>query len=352
MVQPQCVSTVLPPFTPPVSGQTLFRDADEDWVPLPDWVKGCLQLGYCWPIHDERRRICIVSSPCESVASGLILLGAIIRRLEDDHADDISDHFGRLSRLRQGDGVELRHAVRPGAFRFHRRDPNGSIWVEEVVAERKTRNHRKPTPEPERLIILPANANDWRFGAGPPVAARPGQALPFHGFYSALAPSPGRIRLGNLETTDSLLAIAGRPTGQSPTETAFRAAQFRCGRETSTLADLLAVQRWQPLRVSRARFYNTRANVEDPFDRPGPPPRLVVADGSEAFRRTYSSDVARRASLVGVTCRVVDASLQEEFAEFLGGLAQWFEPDAEWCPECPDLPDAISVHVLREQERG
>src|SRR5262245_44381956 len=77
----------------------LFSEALGEWRPLPGWAAYLIQLGFHWPKrNEERRRIALISMPCESAGAGLVALGALVKGLGDPSANDIDGHYDALLR--------------------------------------------------------------------------------------------------------------------------------------------------------------------------------------------------------------------------------------------------------------
>jgi hypothetical protein len=82
-----------------LSMPALFSEAGLDWRPIPQWARFLIQFGYRWPMASPgRRRIALVSMPCDSAAAGLIALGALIRDLGNDTATNVNGHYEALLR--------------------------------------------------------------------------------------------------------------------------------------------------------------------------------------------------------------------------------------------------------------
>src|SRR5690242_18195480 len=78
---------------------TLFSEANQDWRPIPSWVRLLINLGYKWPYRAAgTRRIALISMPGDSAGAPLIALGALIRDLGNPEANDLGAHFDSLLR--------------------------------------------------------------------------------------------------------------------------------------------------------------------------------------------------------------------------------------------------------------
>lgn len=327
-----------PMSAPASSSQLLFSEDREQFGPLPSWVRFFLELGFLWP-DDGNRRIAIVSTPCDSGASGLIALGALVRRLGEPESNDLGTHKRRIRELRPGHKGTLRRNGDRGHYVVHRRDPDGILWLEHTVKK-------------ERLQFLEYRAGDWYFDGEPPAEARTGSELPWLPLYRALAPSGFSIYESNLRYSDSSIVLAGRSTGQSVLAEMLANLVFKHEENTASLLLLLALQDHQQAgNVSRIRYLNSRAGAGREFDRPGLAPRIVIADGSDALLCSLSSEACDSASIIAHIPRTDDQSRLEEVGERLGGLRQWFEPDAEVVKRLPRPPRGIAVVSLSASAR-
>ena len=222
--------------------------------------------------------------PCESAGAGLVTLGAIRHRLTLDDANDALSHFERIEKFaaRQDAETYLRHNSIKGRFRLDGKDPRG-VW-----ARREQRRHSDKSAQsgPPRVVILPANANQWRFEREAPAETVHGAGLPYGRFYEELIEGAAAPLQPNLARSDSAICLAGRVAGESVSRSAFSAIRFECQDRVADLAGLLTVHRWSPETVSRVTFFNSRTRQ---LDRNTGFTSLVVADGDSAFLRAIDA---------------------------------------------------------------
>lgn len=318
--------------------QLLFSENKEPFRTLPSWVRFCFELGFVWP-DDSVRRVAIVSAPCDSAAAGLIALGALVRRLGEPEANDLGIHKRRIRELRPGHKGTLRRNGDRGHYVVHRRDPDGTLWLEHTTKQ-------------ERLQFLEYRAGDWYFDGESPAEARTGSELPWLSLYRALAPSGFSIDESNLQYSDSSIVLAGRSTGQSVLAKMLANLVFKHEANTASVLQLLALQDHELAgNVSRIRYLNPRASSGRQFDRPGLTPRTVIADGSEALLCSLSNEQCDSASIIAHIPRTDDQSRLEEVGERLGGLRPWYESDVDVIDRLPQRPRGIAVHSLRASSR-
>ncbi len=320
------------------SSQILFSEDGQRFGPLPSWVRFFFELGFLWP-DDGVRRVAIVSTPCDSSAAGLIALGGLVRRLGEFEANDLGTHKSRIRDLRPGHKRTLRRTRDRGHYVVHRRDPDGTLWLEH-------------TTKKDRFMFLEAHAGDWFFDGEAPAEAYSGSELPWLPFYRALAPAGFLIDESNLRYSDSSIVLAGRSTGQSVLAGMLENLVFSYEASTASLLLLLALQDHQLARnVSRIRYLNPRASSGREFDRPGLVPRTVIADGSDALLYGLSSEPCESASIIAHIPRTDEQSRLEEVGETIGGMRQWFESDVEVVKRLPHPPRGVALVALRTNVR-
>ena len=86
-------SQFLSNFCKKFSDMAIFSDSSEEFSQFPDWVNFLIKFGFRWPAGEsKKRRIALVSMPCDSPAAGLISLGALIRDLKNPKANAFDGH--------------------------------------------------------------------------------------------------------------------------------------------------------------------------------------------------------------------------------------------------------------------
>jgi hypothetical protein len=76
---------------------TLVSEGDCDFQPIPGWIDFAIQFGYHWT-SDDRRKIAVISMPCDSATAALIALGALIRDLGRAAATNVGNHSEAIER--------------------------------------------------------------------------------------------------------------------------------------------------------------------------------------------------------------------------------------------------------------
>ena len=318
----------------------LFSDGGGQWRPLPAWADFLLRLGFTCARHGGgKRRLVVVSMPCDSPGAALVAVGALRWRLTQENADDLHSHLERIRQLaRKGaSDVVLRHDVHRGRFFFDRVDVNGTVWVRQDPGKAVS---RKP---PLRMAILPDRATSWTFEGQPPAQVVEGEEMPHRAIYDRVLDGVEQTVAANLRRSDSGVCLAGRMMGAAASQTVAASVRLSLEGAAAGLDQLLTVHAWTPGTVSRVSFFNSRTSE---LDRPGNPPLVVAADGDQSFLKALDKDTFRHSDLVGVIHRAVERDRLEAMGEKLAHLAQWFTTDTTLPEALPAPPCGISIVSL------
>lgn len=323
-----------------------FSEADAPWQTVPSWADYLIKCGFAWGADRERRRIGIISMPCESAGAGLITLGAIRYRLTLADANDALSHFERIEKLaaRQDAETCLRHQSMKGRFRLDGRDQRGLVWARQ---EQKGGADKSAQSGPPRIAIHSGNASEWRLEREAPAETVRGAGLPYRRFYEELIDGGAAPLEANLARSDSATCLAGRVAGESVSRAAFSAIRLECQNFVADLAGLLTVHRWSPETVSRVTFFNSRTRQ---LDRDTGFSSLVVADGDSAFLRAVDAPDFKQSDVVGVIHRAVERDRLESIGTKLADLSQWYVADAEMLDRLSPPPPGITVSVLQRRQ--
>jgi hypothetical protein len=293
-----------------------FSELTAGWRSLPDWVRWFVRVGYAWNPPGPKRRLCVISVPCDSPGAGLIALGMLRRRLCLADAGDIASHLAYLKRLFATDrtGALLRRTGSRKRFRFIEPDVEGRLRV-------------SPEGDPdERHTIVEEFAYDWCVDGEPhPVAPR-GRPLKLPlAVLDRILPNACPVVTENLARTDSAICLAGSVAGESRAMAYLSAVRFRMNSEVYTLGSMLAIHGWQEGAVSRMTFYNGRTRT---LDRQVRAPVALCVDGGQALLEVL--DDSKRfgnADVIGVLSRTADPDLLDRVAQRLASLSQWYVRD-------------------------
>ena len=286
-----------------------FRDGGS-WCDLPPWVAYLLDLGFSW-LDDEprKRRICLVSMPCESPAAGLIALGAVRRRLAVPGADDCAEHFRRIERLaaQPDPRLLLKRVGKHGRYVIDGRYDGRLIWVRKTDCPLKTRE-----------AVTLNDSVRWYFEGETPLQVHSGGALAHLKIYQELAPRVSTVILANLQHSDSAICLATSTLGEHSTRNRLRQLWFRAEEDQATADCLLAIAGWSDSRVSRATCLNVRTGR---LDRGEGRIRLVVADGPQAFVKVLDDSRFAASDVIGVMHRCVERDVLVMIADKQAELA-------------------------------
>jgi hypothetical protein len=335
-----------------------FSEANQDWRAIPAWVAWLIGYGYRWRRDTTgARKLAILSLPCESPATGLITLGALIRDLCSTEANDLATHSVALTGyahqfLTWCQKCEVRcnpEARRcgfleeaSGAVR-HRDGERYTItgvskqadWGDAVVCA----NNR------EKRWLFGRATLDWQIAGEPHLnLGTDGEPLP-RTHYDAFCTESSLVS-DNLKQSYSGLCLAGRVAGESATKAIYKSIRFRLREVEADLATLLTIHGWQSdSGISRVSYFNPRTSR---FDRHHCSPSLVIADGDESFLRVLEHPELQRSDVVGVVHRTVERARLEAIGNRLAELRQWYDVDPSQNVD-PLPPGGISVSVLRRR---
>ena len=333
-----------------------YSEFSGEWMPIPPWVRFFLSLGYAWPRNDQKiRRICLVSMPCDSVAPGLLALGAMVRDLGNPLANDVDAHVKRLLNYAQQylDYCEsctlrcypeikrcgytkeatgrLRSPLLRGFVQISDQtdfDAGELKWLQGNSVVTRKRDHLK----------------DYHIEDEPPCEWNDAVGELSRGPYESLF-RDAAIVSENLRRSYGGLCLAGRGSGQSATQSAYAQVHIgETGREFP-LSQMLAISEWSDCRISRLVYFNSRTRR---MDRRTVSPNLVIADGDSAFLQAVDHADFQNADIIGVVHR----TLARDRLEAVGTKmqpSQWFAPDTDRLCELPAKPKGVSIAVLKSR---
>jgi len=341
-----------------VTDSLTFSEANGPWRPIPEWAQFLIQFGYRWP-EKGKRRIALISMPCDSPGAGLIALGSMVRDLGNSSANAIDGHYDALLRyarqyLESCRNCELEHCnptVKGCGYTSRARGKLRSLRVQRTtveISERTNVEERRLTLRHRRGMLESPNpeyATDWHIdGEPPPQSNLAGSELSSEPYQHLI--DAAQIVSENLRRTYSGICLAGRAAGESASRAACSAVRFQDGVAEFGLEKMLTVHGWSAGTVSRVSFFNTRTAE---LDRYSPAPSLVVADGDIAFLKTLGRPEFQQSDIVGVINRAVDRDGLEAVGNKVLGLRQWYDPDEDLLDCPPAALRGISVAILRRR---
>ncbi|QKS31304.1 MAG: hypothetical protein HT579_21655 [Candidatus Accumulibacter similis] len=316
-----------------------YAEGETAWRTIPNWVRFMICLGAVWSAGPkDRRRIALVTTPCDSSAAGLICLGAMCRRLSLADANDQAAHFTRIESLvteRNQTVVLRRLGGRRARFVADGEQEPGMVWVRQLDSRHSTRQ-----------TITPHTAGNWTVDGEPPVGIQDGLALPKAPLYGGISGLMSlEVLKRNLSLSDSAVCLGGRSLGQAAAREMFAGTRFRVRGAESDLATLLSVHQWSPGSVSRVSYFNSRTRE---LDRQTRKPELVVTEGDAAFLRALEQEEFRNSDILAVVPRTLDRDALEAVGSKLASLSQWYQ--REEFPKVPaGMPRSVSATVIRKR---
>ena len=335
-----------------------FSEGGKEWRVVPAWVAWLIGYGYRWRRDSAgARQIAILSLPCDSSASGLIALGALVRGLCSTEASDLATHSAALT----GYAHQFLTWCRKCEVKCNPKTRRCGFLEEASGAVRHRDGERYTITEVSKRsdwgdAVVCANSRErrWLFGratadwqiAGEPHLILGADGAPLsRAFYDAFCIDSSLVP-ENLSQSFSGLCLSGRVAGESATRTIYRSIRFRLRESEADLATLLTIHGWQDSNsVSRVSYFNPRTGR---FDRHACSPSLVVADGDESFLRALEHRDLQRSDVIGVVHRTVERARLETIGTRLGELRQWYDVDHS-LSQCPPPPEGISLATLRRR---
>jgi len=311
-----------------------FSEENEKYHDIPEWAKFLIMFGVSWTqIQYNKRRIAIISMPCDSAAAGLVTLGAMIRFLERPEANDFSQH---LQRIRNEKNRILIYRKYPNwTFRY-----DGSDGGYDMIMQIKKSGNKCSRP-PLRTIF---HFKDVCFQGEPFIEDLIENELPYSTIYSALVSNNLNILEDNLRKTDSSACLAGRVMGERKTRDSLSKIHFTCGAMTASLDQLITVHNWSQENISRVSFFNTRIKK---IDRYTAPPRLVVTDGDSAFLTVLDDKkLFGQSDIIAVIDRTLERDRLETITEKLQSISQWYVREDNQPGNVP-LPIGMSLAIWK-----
>ena len=339
--------------------KVLYSELHQEWQPLPKWVRFMIQFGFNWPRGDVgHRRVSVVSMPCDSSAAGLIALGALIRDLCRENANDVKGHLDALlSYARQYLEAckNCRVRCRPKESGCgYKSEANGLVLhkgeTRYWISEKTDFTNRRPVfTLPKKSLTgypNPRNAIEWQIAGQPPIILSEQQGCLNRQIYNQIIGGT-KIIQENLRKSFSGLCLAGRVAGEAATRKAYASIRFQNGIDEHGLEELLTIHGWaQSHSVSRMSFFNART---EQMDRCASVPALIIADGDTSFLKIIGKAEFQRTDVIGLINRTVDRNYLEEVGNQVLGLRKWYAEDSETRVNLKAVPRGVSMLILRKR---
>jgi hypothetical protein len=170
--------------------------------------------------------------------------------------------------------------------------------------------------------LFASSAKEYHIdGSSPYIVATSNGSLSGY-MFDAVCPQ-AKILGPNLATPHAGVCLAGRTGGPDFTRSALDGCAFSVGISSQPLAEMLTIQAWaRPGVLSRMTYFNPRTMR---LDRPGAPPRVVVADGASTLQIVLSHSEFRNSDVIAILPRNGDQDHFEEARDAVANMRQWYD---------------------------
>lgn len=285
----------------------MYSESGKDYEKIPQWVNNLLAFGYEWKGSSitGKRRIAVISMPCESLGAPLIAIGAIRKDLEDKNANNLQGHFEYLIRTRNNLTAEEKNnciLLDEAGKKWKFSDDYSPETISLIQANysnfvlRKGRQIANPVG-PVSRTVYPSLAKSIRLNTDSKVEeCTVGRQLSEED-YNLLTQFAGTIVKENLSRSFSGVLLIGKAFGKDSKYSANLYDTYFYGREhIVSLGTLLTYHHNRDRPISRLSFCNF-GDVE----RQSQEHYLVIADGSRAF--CSALQYFRHSDIIGVCSR-------------------------------------------------
>ncbi len=321
--------------------------------PMPAWVRWLIDVGRHWQ-PSGKRRIALLSMPCDSPSAGLVALGVMIGDLADSRASDVDGNFDALIHYAKQYLEACSHCdsrchpiERRCGFSSEAsgklRHKSGKLYGPILDFEEGPNPIIRFTDKSRTTHFLhPGSGKDYYEYRAPPIVAREGVALnsaPYDALACGVVLDPA-----NLRRTFSGTCLAGRVAGGSSTREWYGAVHLELLEARHSLSELLTIHGWGTPGISRMTYFNTRTKQ---FDRESSFNRVVIADGHTALERVLTTKEFDRSDVIAILHRTAADNDSQALAEKLAALRQWYAIDDTPLIADQPIPLGIAVQVIR-----
>jgi len=290
----------------------MYSEAGKSFDYIPQWVVNLITFGYRWKesTPDDKRRIGIISMPCESAAAAMVALGALRKDLEDGNANNLDGHFDYLKKLRDSLTVEEKDESilidNDGFFwKFENDSSNEEIRIKPAnykeYIKRKGRIIPNPNGPPSK-ILFSHNSYKVRLKTDPIVEVNDQGKTLSKDDYKLVPACMGKMIEDNLSKSYQGLLFVGKASGKdSQYVRNLYDIHFKDNNSSVSLGKLLTLHHNNETPIARLKFCN---NSELKNQSQGH--YLVVADGVNAF--CDSLQFFKQSDVIGVCAR--DSSVE------------------------------------------
>lgn len=342
-----------------------FREQNKRLPHVPEWAQALIDFGYYFRAKkDGKKRIAIVTMPCDSPAAGLIALGALVQDLSDPQATDVQGHYDSLLNYAK----QYLNACKTCELRQCDPRAKGCGYIQKSTGVLRSRN--SPT---RRFYISDQTSFEkgqlavaYYSKSASPMVQKPGKevALDFYpeGGVASVIHDPNErlpasvyeqifpgvsIKDANLSQSYSGLCLAGRSSGERATRCMLSNFSFVLKQGEFSINDVLTISpSASARRASRMTFFNARSRD---FDRFVYSPSFVVSDGCDSLQRVRSNPAFQEAHIVAVVSRLVDREKKKDLAQTVASLEQWYQEDEKEHEKIATKPAGIGMLVLEKR---
>jgi hypothetical protein len=337
----------------------LFSENKLKWTPIPKWAEFMIKLGCSFSLKAEKnkKRISIISMPCESPSAGLVALGALIGDLGKEDANDVDAHFEKIASY----GIQYLESCKKctnvcypeiqncgyqkystGELRspfLNREKVKITNVLKDSIQWRKKTKRRNGEQMYAIVTANRAKIIKYHIEDEPPVLwAESMKKLPHH-IYNELLTGTSFLAK-NLSTTYSGLCFAGRVGGEKASFEICSSVHLRYGHEEFPLSEVMSISAWTKETVSRMSYLNTRTME---LDRKVGCPHLVVADGSSAFLKAIDYPEFRNSNILAVIKRTDTRTNHDLVSLKLASIRQWYAMENNILEESITIPKGITM---------
>ena len=327
----------------------MYKEGEKLYTNFPSWVEGSLNLGYHWVGLSnntaKRRRIALVSMPCQSVAAPLVALGLLRRELELEDTNFFNRYFEYLLNeisVRQEKSEQI-ILVDDNNKKWNLIQVNQGHSIKVCYSKYKEsvkrRGRRIPNPNGQVVsTIMSSNARYWRLDGQPRLWCS--EPLDYT-IYKYLIRNGGDIYEHNLQNYWRETVLLSNFVGKdSFFHKRISSIKFCFDEEEVGLDTLLTVNGVSP-QITRVTLHS--ANELNSLNYS---PKRVVVEGSLAFLKALEH--FRESDIIGVISRDEPSSNLEQVMEKNHELSRYYQTkDSE--DLTATFPVSIITHLMERR---
>lgn len=311
----------------------LYMESELSYVSVPSWVNTLIKFGYHWDNAKDisgKRKIGIVTTPCESTSASFIALGLLRKYLEVESANDCdfqfrllqeaSESFSNKTSANAEDGCVHDHLGKKWLFSCEQDIP-WTITVYDALYKAKVKRKGKYIDNPGgpcKCFIHKGNASQWRLPWQHVIHTNDDKHSLQRSIYQDLFPYFGNeILESNLARSYSgLLMVGDGLSANTAYMKKLRSIAFNHNGVWLSLPDLLTIEQTKNS-VARMKFETTQRLNDMASDH-----ITVVADGARAFMASVSK--FKKSDVIGIISRDEPEDNLESVNELLATMKRYY----------------------------